>query len=68
MKDFNKFLGKRIRFTDSTGNQWVGICNFIGINKFLQAGLQITIGRMPIWPVDPTTIELAPLPPRLFPD
>ena len=40
------------------GKKVVGILDFAGINDNLHNQFQATIGRMPIWPVDPKTIKL----------
>ncbi len=54
-----KFLGKKVIVIDSYGDEWVGICNFIGYNPYLPSyGFQVTIGRTPVTNVDPSKIEI----------
>lgn len=54
-----QFLGKIIELTDSKGQKWAGICEFIGTNPFIPSwGLQVTIGRTPITNVRINDIHL----------
>ena len=55
---FKHMIGKRVKF-QARGKEWVGLSQFIGINP-LHNQFQVTIDRTPVWPVDPSTIELAP--------
>jgi len=54
---FEHLIGKRVTVKTPEGHTVGGILQFIGINRF-HGQYQVTIGRMPIWPVDPNTIEL----------
>ena len=62
---FKHLLGKRIECIDGDGNRRVGTLNFAGINDKLHGEFQVTIGRMPIWPVDPDSIKEYVVP-RIF--
>lgn len=58
MKDYSQFIGKRIsvvspRWPDT---RLVGNCTFAGIG--FSGDFQVTIDRMPIWPVDPNDIKI----------
>lgn len=55
---FKHMIGKRVKF-QAKDREWVGLSQFIGINP-LHNQFQVTIDRTPVWPVDPSTIELAP--------
>lgn len=49
----NEFLGKRIVIKNPKDNNiYVGICNFIGYNKFLNNISHITINNTPIYPAN----------------
>lgn len=61
---FKHMIGKRVKF-QSRGKEWVGKAQFIGINP-LHNQFQVTVDRTPVWPVDPSTIELAPQRPPIF--
>lgn len=54
-----QFMGKRISFQTEKGEKWVGVCEFLGYNKYLPSwGFQITVDRTPIQHVNPKTIKL----------
>ncbi len=54
-----QFLGKRIAFKDSKGELFIGDCQFIGYNTFIpEWGFQVTIDRLPVRHVNPSTIKL----------
>jgi len=61
---FKHMIGKRVKF-QAKGREWFGIAQFIGVNP-LHNQFQVTVDRTPVWPVDPSTIELAPQRPRIF--
>jgi|LakMenEpi03Aug12_release.lakeMendotaPanAssembly.Ray.scaffolds.fasta_scaffold702316_2 hypothetical protein len=55
----DKFLGKKISVIDQKGITHVGICDFIGYNRFIPSwGFQVTVSRVPITNVDVKTIKL----------
>lgn len=39
------------------GNRRVGTLYFAGINTLLHGQYQVTLDRLPLWPVDPNTIK-----------
>jgi hypothetical protein len=53
---FLHFKGKRVEITFN-GDKLVGILEFAGINP-LHGQYQITINRMPCWPINPKVITL----------
>ncbi len=58
MEDYSQFIGKRISVVSP---RWpdtplVGNCTFAGIG--FSGDFQVTIDRMPVWPVDPKTIKI----------
>lgn len=54
---FKHLIGKKVQCKNKDGKKVVGILDFAGINDKLHHKFQVTIGRMPIWPVDPKTIK-----------
>ncbi len=51
-----ELIGKKISVPDPRGgDRIVGICTFAGVNS-LHGHFQVTLERMPIWPVDPKKI------------
>lgn len=54
---FEHLIGKRVTVKTPEGHTVGGVLQFIGINS-LHGEFQVTINRMPIWPVDPNTIKL----------
>lgn len=56
-----EFLGKRISVLTESNERWVGTCQFIGYNEnFPSFGFQVTLDRMPIRHVKPSSIEVLP--------
>ena len=53
---FQHFIGKKIECI-SRGKRYVGTLQFAGVNG-LHGQFQLTVNRMPIWPVNPNTIKL----------
>lgn len=53
---YKHLIGKRIEVITQDGTKLAGICTYIGINQ-LHNQFQVTLNRMPIWPVDPTKIK-----------
>jgi len=51
------FKGKKV-ILKCKGEMCVGIMEFAGVNTVLHNQYQVTLGRTPHWPVDPTTIRL----------
>jgi len=51
-------IGQNVECVNKEGKKVVGILDFAGINDKLHHKFQVTIGRMPIWPVDPKTLKL----------
>ena len=62
--EYHPLLGKRIEVMHN-GRRIVGIAEFIGINTILHNQFQVTISRLPLWPIDPNTIKLVPTPIRI---
>lgn len=55
----DQFLGKRIQVWTKESGTIVGVCTFIGNNKYLSGfGLQVTIDRLPIRNVELKNIIL----------
>lgn len=53
------FMGKRISFKTESGDEWTGICEFLGYNPYLPSWkFQVTVGRTPISHVKPETIKI----------
>ncbi len=51
-------IGKKLSVPDPRGNgRIVGVCTFAGINS-LHGTFQVTLDRMPVWPVDIKTIKI----------
>jgi hypothetical protein len=49
----DQFIGKRIAVkSPRDGSNIVGVCTFIGYNKYLNNVPQATVGNMPVFPVD----------------
>ncbi len=55
---FKDLIGERVQCIDKDGNTVVGVLYFAGINKILHGKFQVTIGRCPVWPVDPNTLKI----------
>lgn len=56
-----EFLGKRISVLTESNERWVGTCQFIGYNEnFPSFGFQVTLDRMPIRHVKPSSIKILP--------
>jgi hypothetical protein len=55
-KRFQHLVGKKIQVM-CKGRKWIGTLQFAGLNG-LHGQFQVTINRMPIWPVNPNTIKL----------
>ena len=55
---FKHMIGQNVECVNKEGKKVVGILDFAGINDKLHHKFQVTIGRMPIWPVDPKTLKL----------
>jgi len=53
---FKHLIGKKVKFF-YLGKQIVGTLEFAGINHKLHKKFQVTVDRMPCWPIDPNTIE-----------
>jgi hypothetical protein len=64
--EFTQFIDKRIEFYSGT-THYAGVCKFAGINP-LHGKFQVTIDRMPVWPVDKTTIKEQILPSKTYKD
>ena len=54
---FKHLIGKKVKCLNKDGKKVVGVLDFAGINDNLHNQFQVTIGRMPVWPVDPKTIK-----------
>ncbi len=63
--DFQHMIGNRVEF-EARGKKWTGIAEFIGINP-LHNQFQVTVDRTPVWPVNPNTVKLSPMRPKMFP-
>ncbi len=58
MKNHSHLIGKRISVPDPRGGtNIVGTCTFAQVNG-LHGKFQVTIDRMPVWPVDPKRIKI----------
>jgi hypothetical protein len=58
MENYNHLIGKRISVPDPRGgSNLVGTCTYAQINS-LHGKFQVTIGRTPVWPVDPNKIKI----------
>lgn len=57
-KDYSQYIGKRISVVSPRWpkERLVGNCTFIGIG--FSGDFQVTIDRMPIWPIDPNDIRI----------
>lgn len=57
MIDIENLVGKRISVPDPRNNtgRIEGLCTYAG-PALTKGQFQVTIGRMPIWPVDPEQI------------
>ena len=55
---YKHFLDKRITFRDKSGKEYTGVAQFIGMNPVTKQ-YQVTAGGLPVWPVDPKTIQYA---------
>lgn len=56
-----EFLGKRISVLTESNEKWVGTCQFIGYNEnFPSFCFQVTLDRMPIRHVKPSSIKVLP--------
>lgn len=53
--EFQHLLGKRIKVIHQN-QKYVGTLEFAGINP-IHNQFQVTIDRMPLWPVNPKTIK-----------
>lgn len=57
-KKFEHLIGKRVKVKKATTGEWFyGVLTFAGINTLLHNQFQVTISRMPIWPVNPKDIH-----------
>ena len=56
-RDYSHLIGKRISVIDPKWGEMVGICFFAGINT-LHGKFQVTLDRMPLWPINPNTIKV----------
>ena len=56
---YRHLLGKRVCVPDPRNKKEkiCGIASFIGVNEFTKK-FQVTVGRAPIWPVNPNQIEV----------
>jgi hypothetical protein len=58
MKTRNDLIGRRISVAyPRGGNNIVGTCTYAQVNG-LHGKFQVTIDRMPVWPVDPKRIKI----------
>jgi hypothetical protein len=58
MENYNHLIGKRISVPDPRGGtNIVGNCTYAKVNG-LHGKFQVTIDRMPVWPVDPKKIKI----------
>lgn len=55
---FKHMIGQKVQCVNKDGKKVVGVLDFAGVNNKLHHKFQVTIGRMPIWPVNPKTIKL----------
>lgn len=57
-KDYSQYIGKRISVVSPRWpkERLVGTCTFIGIG--FSGDFQVTLDRMPIWPIDPNDIRI----------
>lgn len=56
--DFTYLIGKKLSVPDPRGGgELVGICTYAGINS-LHGKFQVTINRMPVWPVDINRVKI----------
>ena len=53
---FKPILGKKVQVINENGKKITGILQFAGTNRF--GHFQVTVDRMPIWPVEPNNIKL----------
>lgn len=55
----DKFLNKKISLVDRNGKTWIGNCQFLGYNRYMESwGLQVTLDRTPITHINSTSIKL----------
>jgi hypothetical protein len=54
---FQHLIGKRVQCIDKRGRTIKGILDFAGVNNKLHGQFQVTIGRCPLWPINPSTIK-----------
>lgn len=53
-----QLIGKKLSVPDPRGNgRIVGMCTYAGINP-LHNTFQVTLDRMPVWPVDTNQIKI----------
>ena len=58
MENFSHLIGRRISVADPRGgNNIVGTCTYAQVNG-LHGKFQVTIDRMPVWPVEPKRIKI----------
>lgn len=62
--EFRHLIGKTVTFM-CKGKTRQGLVEFIGVND-LHGKFQVTINRMPCWPVIRSTIKEIPTPPRIL--
>lgn len=55
-KDLQHLIGTKVQVTDNKGKTITGTLQFAGINEFTKH-FQVTIDRMPIWPINKNTIK-----------
>ena len=55
-KDLQPLVGTKVKVTDDKGKVRVGELQFAGVNEF-HKHFQVTLDRMPIWPVDKNTVK-----------
>jgi hypothetical protein len=56
-QDFLHLIGKHV-IADMGDKKIGGILQFAGINEVLHGQFQLTISRMPIWPVDKKSLKI----------
>ena len=58
MENFSHLIGKKISVPDPRGKgNIVGKCTYAQVNS-LHGKFQVTLDRMPVWPVEPNRIKI----------
>jgi hypothetical protein len=57
LSKFKPLLGQRVVVETEDGEVFVGLLEYVGRNK-LHGKLQVTLSRMPVWPVKQESIKI----------